>query len=166
MSGTTTASAIEPIALIFKLNNNMIERSLDGLSDEEFWQPAPGGGNPIGWLLGHLTYTRGQILKGIGHAHDTGLGVIFARGSALRDASSYPARQTIEAAWKETRGHMRAAFAALTPEILAGPPPEGRQLPGADNLAGYLAFLAFHESYHVGQIGYVRRRLGHAGIAG
>ena len=61
---------------------------------------------------------------------------------------------------------MRDAFAALTPERLGGPPPPGARLPGADNLAGYLAFLAFHESYHIGQLGWVRRRLGHAGIAG
>jgi uncharacterized damage-inducible protein DinB len=166
MSNVTTLSAIEPIALIFKLNNNMVDRSLEGISDEEFWQVAPGGGNPLGWLLGHVAHTRGQILTQIGHPHDSGLGPLFARGAALRDRSEYPSRTAVENAWKESRSRMRDGFASITPERLAGPPPAGSKLPGADTLAGYLAFLAFHESYHVGQMGYVRRRLGHAGIAG
>ena len=166
MSTVTTPSVIDPIALIFKLNNGMVDRSLEGLTDDEFWRPATGGGNPIGWLLGHLAHTRAQILTNLGHPHDAGLGPLFVGGLVLRERSAYPGRAAIEAAWKETRGRMRDAFAALTPERLGGPPPAGRQLPGAENLAGYLAFLAFHESYHVGQMGFVRKRLGHPGIAG
>ncbi len=166
MSTLSVPSAIEAIALIFKLNNNMVDRSLEGLSDDEFWRPSPGGGNPIGWLLGHLTHTRAQVLTNLGYSHDAGLGPLFVGGLVLRERSAYPPRAAIEAAWKDSRGRMRDAFAALTPDRLAGPPPGGRQLPGAENLAGYLTFLAFHESYHVGQMGFVRKRLGHPGIAG
>jgi uncharacterized damage-inducible protein DinB len=60
---------------------------------------------------------------------------------------------------------MRDAFAALTPDQLQQPP-AGPRLPGANTVADQLAFFAFHESYHVGQIGYVRRQLGHSSIAG
>jgi len=165
MAVDTTLNALDPIALIFKLNNNLVDRSIEGLTDEEFWK-APEGGNPIGWMVGHLTHTRSQIVTSVGHPYDAGLGPLFKRGAELRQGSDYPSRATIEAAWKESRGRMREAFASLTAAQLAGPPPPAARFPGADNLIGYLAFLAFHESYHVGQMGYVRRRLGHAGIAG
>lgn len=165
MTTGTALSALDPIALIFKLNNNLVDRSLDGITDDEFWN-ASDGGNPIGWLVGHLAHTRSQILTSIGHPHDSGLGKFFVRGAAQRPRSEYPSRSVIEEAWMGSRGRMRDAFASLTPAQLAGAPPAGSRFPGADNLIGYLAFLAFHESYHVGQMGYLRRRLGHPGIAG
>src|SRR5687767_13576896 len=156
---------LHPIGLIYKLNNGLVSRSLDGLSDDEVWQPPPGGGNPVGWILGHITETRVALLGLLGRTAATGWTPAFTRGSVRADRASYPSRQTIEVAWQNTHAGMRDAFAALTPEHLqqpaAGPP-----LPGANTVADQLAFFAFHESYHVGQIGYVRRQLGHSSIAG
>src|SRR3954464_7041153 len=43
---------LEPISLIFKLNNGVVSRTLDGLSDDEVWQGPPGGGHPIGRITG------------------------------------------------------------------------------------------------------------------
>jgi uncharacterized damage-inducible protein DinB len=154
------------IALIFKINNNLVARSLDGLSDEDMWQRPMGSGNPIGWLLGHVTGIRSTILGRLGAPFDTGWGSTFARGSQVQGPLDYPSRHDIEAQWKETHHRMRDAFASATPELLAQK--LGRDLPGLpDPLIGEaLAFFAFHESYHVGQMGYVKRLLGHSGVAG
>jgi uncharacterized damage-inducible protein DinB len=156
---------IEPIALIFKLNNGLIARSLDGLSDEDVWRQPSGSGNPIAWLLGHLTETRGHLLAEIGTRFDPGWGGIFARGSALGAVSDYPTRTAIEAAWKATHAQMREAFATIADERLAAPPSR-HAFPGVNTVADELAGFAFHESYHVGQIGYIRKQLGHSSIAG
>ena len=48
---------IEPVALIFKLNNSLIARALEGLSEDDvWWQPAAldgrDSGNTIAWLVG------------------------------------------------------------------------------------------------------------------
>ena len=53
----------------------------------------------------------------------------------------------------------------LTEADLASPA-RGKQLPGARTVGDQLAFLAFHESYHIGQLAYVRKALGHSAIAG
>ena len=37
---------------------------------------------------------------------------------------------------------------------------------GVRTFADQVAFGAFHESYHVGQMGYVRRQLGHSAVVG
>ena len=60
---------------------------------------------------------------------------------------------------------MRDGFAGLTEEFLAAAP-TGRALPGVTDNASMIAFSAFHESYHVGQMGYLRKMLGHSGVAG
>jgi hypothetical protein len=75
MSSTTIPSAIEAVALIFKLNNEMVVRSLDGLSDEECWQ-RPGGGNPMAWMLGHATVSRAHLLEKLGHYHVGQMGYV------------------------------------------------------------------------------------------
>jgi len=165
MGTVAIPSAIEPVALIFKLNNEMVVRCLDGLTDEECWRQPEGGGNPVLWLVGHTTISRVHLLARLGHKYDHGLGELFDRGAHLQERSAYPSRADIEAAWQTTRGHMRDTFASLTDERLAQAPP-GRPLPGVTNLSGLIAFLAFHESYHVGQMGYLRRMWGHSGVAG
>jgi len=60
---------------------------------------------------------------------------------------------------------LKAKFASLTEADLAAPA-TGRPLPGANTVAEQLAFIAFHESYHVGQLGYIRKSIGYSPIAG
>ena len=165
MSTFSVPKAIESVTLIFKLNNEMVTRTLAGLTDEECWKQPEGGGNPIMWLVGHVTISRAQLLKKLGAPYDHGLGPLFDRGSIRGELSSYPSRQALEAAWHDTRGRMRDRFASLTEEMLSAVP-TGRPLPGVTDNASMIAFSAFHESYHIGQMGYLRKMLGHSGVAG
>jgi uncharacterized damage-inducible protein DinB len=49
---------------------------------------------------------------------------------------------------------------------LSAPPPE-KAPPSTDGtLGGVISFLAYHETYHVGQAAYLSRWLGHAQIMG
>ena len=156
---------LQPLALIFKLNNNLIARSLEGLSDEEVWRRLAESANPMAWLVGHLTEARAGMLSAMGTRFDCGWSRVFQRGSALQDRAGYPTRAVIEAAWKSTHAAMRDAFANVSPEQLAAPitrPPA----PGVETLVELIAFCGFHESYHVGQMGFIRKQLGHSSIAG
>src|SRR5215813_3016267 len=112
---------LQPLALIFKLNNNLIARSLDGLSDEDVWRQPSGSGNPIGWILGHLTETRAGMLSEMGMPFDCGWSRVFQRGSALQDRTGYPARASIESAWKATHAAMRDAFEQVPEARLVSP---------------------------------------------
>jgi uncharacterized damage-inducible protein DinB len=156
---------LQQISLIYKLNNGVVARTLDGLSDEEIWQSPPGGGNPIGWILGHVAEYRTVLLSRLGTPLQTEWPArLFARGSVRGDRSVYPSRAAIESTWNATHAAMRDAFAAITDERLSAPATS--ELPGVRTLADQIAFGAFHESYHVGQMGYVRRQLGHTAVVG
>lgn len=156
---------LQPLALIFKLNNNLIARSLDGLSDEDMWCQLSGSGNPVAWLLGHVTEMRAGLLSEMGAPFDCGWSRTFQRGSALVNRDRYPARDVIQAGWNATHAAMRDAFAGVTPDRLMAPVTR-RPVPGVETLADLIAFCGFHESYHVGQIGFIRKQLGHSSIAG
>jgi uncharacterized damage-inducible protein DinB len=155
--------AAEPVALQFKLNNHMVRQGLDGLTDDQAWAQV-GSGNPVAWIVGHLTETRSSVLGVLGAPWDAGWGGKFKRGSPRVDRSAYPTRAEIEAKFNETPALMRAAFATLTAERLAAPPPVS--FAGAKTIAEILAFFAFHEAYHIGQVGFIRRQLGHSSLAG
>ena len=143
----------------------MVVRSFDGVSSGDCWRRPESGGNPLGWLLGHMVVSRAQLLRALGRPYDHRLGHQFDRGSMLVDPSQSPAREILEAAWTETRPLMRDAFAALSDEAVMAAAP-GRPRPGVQTVADLIAFSAFHESYHVGQMGYLRRLLGLPGVAG
>ena len=44
--------------------------------------------------------------------------------------------------------------------------PEGKFPIKQPGVLGALAFLALHDSYHLGQLGYLRKVLGHPGVVG
>ncbi|MGC4082860.1 MAG: DinB family protein [Vicinamibacterales bacterium] len=160
----TLPAVAQPIALLFKINNSMVTRGLEGLADDEAWYQMDGKANPIAWIVGHLAETRAQMLGLLGAPWDPGWGGRFKRGAARVDRAAYPSVTEIAAKFDETHEAMRRAFAGLTPERLAAASPVN--FAGAQTVADLLAFFAFHEAYHLGQVGFVRKNLGHSSLAG
>lgn len=157
---------VESAALIFKINNDLVVNSLEDISDADLWRRPSDTGSPLGWLVGHITESRSSLLTRLGLPLEIGWPRIFERGSQVQGADVYPGRSMVMSAWRASRRTMRDAFAALTPERLVEP--FGRSLPGLQNpnIAELIAFIAFHESYHVGQMGYVRRLFGYKSLVG
>jgi uncharacterized damage-inducible protein DinB len=156
---------LAPIVLIFKLNAGLMKSALDGLVDRDLWQRPTDRNNPMLWVFGHVVATRAMILGMLGEPFDTGWGDLFKRGAALQDAGRYPVRQEIERIHRDVVDRLKVKLAALTDADLARAA-AGPALPGAKTLADQLAFFAFHESYHVGQLAYIRKSLGHSAVAG
>ena len=68
-------------------------------------------------------------------------------------------------AWSEVGGVLKGALESATDETLSQPAAQGP--PRADGkVSGIVNFLAFHETYHVGQAAYLRCWLGHKGVMG
>lgn len=122
---------------------------------------APGGiGNGMNWVLGHMVHVNEAILQLLGAR-----GVLepdelvrYAPGAppiGTGDARSFPwMRETLLA----QTPLLDAAWAAVSQERLQSPPP-----PGFDGvLSDFLRFIVFHQAYHTGQCGTLRRQLGKA----
>jgi uncharacterized damage-inducible protein DinB len=90
---------------------------------------------------------------------------LFARGAKLLEPSEYPTTEEVLAAWSEVKASLSSAMEGATEEALAAPGPE--KIPSLDGkMSGLVGFLAFHETYHVGQAAYLRRYLGHGQVLG
>jgi uncharacterized damage-inducible protein DinB len=161
----TRPAAIAPIAYIFDVNDSLIRQTLSDLPDDALWKQPGGQGNSIMWIVGHITQTRAGLLSLLGDRASTGWGELFRRGAQRQDPSAYPEPQAIKAMGVDLTKKLRSRLATMTEDELAAPITTVK-LPNVDTVVDALAFFAFHEAYHVGQLGYVKKALGYTAIAG
>ena len=164
MSTAPAISAVLPITITFSFNEPFLEQALEGLSHEELWRAPTSHNNPILWVAGHVVKTRATVLQMLGQSADTGWGTRFERGEKMGDRSQYPSATEVVRAMREVSPRLHAALASITEAELIRP--ASLPIPGINTLLDELAFFALHESYHVGQLAYIRKSLGYPGLAG
>jgi len=152
-------------AYIYKRNEAMLAKAIDGLSTEQWNSRPQDTSNCALWILGHIVWARSRALKMLGVDWTSPWLTYFERGSKPTDAVNYPPCEEVVAAWKELTEKMPAALEGVKPEAMAEPATQPS--PSFDGtIGGMVSFLAMHETYHVGQVVYVRRLLGHDRIVG
>jgi uncharacterized damage-inducible protein DinB len=162
---TANNPVTEPLAAIFRLNDGFITRALDGLSEADVHRRPSDRSNSMFWLLGHVVHTRGSLVRILGGDFRTGWGDTFRRGALHRDPKDYPSLASIEQTRGEAMSELLTRLTTASSEQL-GKPAAGPPLPNVKTVGDQIAFLAFHESYHVGQMAFVRKMLGHTAVAG
>jgi hypothetical protein len=152
---------------IYEFSYGALNRNLDGVSNEEsLFIPQPAG-NCINWVLGHVVAARNTILTLAGGAPIlTGdAAARYQRGSAAIHAGDKVLDLgTLRGLLADSQQQLIPALAPISDETLALPVPEQlRRPPLTGSIEAALTRLAFHESYHNGQIGLLRRLAGKAG---
>jgi uncharacterized damage-inducible protein DinB len=165
---TTTAAPCAiaaPLSMIFAANDMLLHRALDGISKADLWHRPTDKTNAILWVAGHAVQTRTVVLQILGEPFDTGWGNLFERGAELQEQGLYPTCEEVERVAREINSRLLAKLASLDEHELnaAIPKPIG---PGVKTLAEQIAFFALHDSYHIGQLAYIRKALGHTALAG
>ena len=153
----------EYIGEMYKTNSGLVKKAFEGIPAEQ-WLLKPGdSSNHLMWVAGHLIWARGNILKTLSADGAPPWAPQFARGSTSEDAGKYPHVDEVRNAWSDLSDRLAVRLAEAPAEVLAKP----HDKPTYDGkVSGYLAFLAFHETYHVGQISYLRKWLGHGQLVG
>jgi hypothetical protein len=141
-------------------------KNLAGVTHEESLVAPLGGGNCINWVLGHIVYSRIGIARALGAKPlvPRERTAIYERGAAALDATS-------DAVPLEELVRLYDAYQAdLVPRLAAADAATlAREVPGLfkrevlEPLGVFLSSLVFHEAYHVGQLGLIRRAIGKPG---
>jgi uncharacterized damage-inducible protein DinB len=150
--------------MIFSFNDDFLPQALEGLALEELWRAPTSSNNPMLWVAGHVVQSRAMVLQILGDRAETGCGNLFDRGAKIGDAKQYPSGAEIARVMREVSPRLRAALSALSGEHLSKP--ASLPIPGIKTVADELAFFALHDSYHTGQLVYIRKSLGYPGLAG
>jgi uncharacterized damage-inducible protein DinB len=150
------------ISQTFKLNTMLLNGMLEKMNEDDTLAKT-GNSNTVGWIVGHIIKSRGSALKLFQKGYkELENEQNYARG-AEKDGSAkiHPQNALIEF---QKRGVeietalMEAAEQQLQHKI-------DYKLPGVgDTVADALLFIAWHESFHVGQIDLILTALGKGGI--
>jgi uncharacterized damage-inducible protein DinB len=158
-------SELVTAAQIYQRNESMLAKGIEGLTAEQ-WQTRPcESSNSALWILGHLVWARSRALKLLGVEWTLPWLSLFGRGAKLVDAAQYPSSEEVLVAWQELAAVFPPALEAASAAAMAAPAPEPS--PSFDGtIGGMVSFLAMHETYHVGQVVYLRRLVGHERVVG
>ena len=155
---------VAPLHAILELNTDLLLNCLDGLGDDEVRQRLPGGGNSIAFLAAHLTDTRHFLAHRLGRPLPNPLSRYLAEASSIEDIVEWPSLDEQREWWRAVSRHLCEVVGARTAEELRRP--NVHRFPMEDSTElGMIAFLVQHDSYHVGQIGFLRRQLGKPAMA-
>lgn len=82
---------------------------------------------------------------------------------SIDGAETLPSLEELRAVWREVSPLVEQRLEALEPDAWARASPASFPTPDG-TLMGAVAFLIQHESYHLGQLGLLRRQLGYPGM--
>jgi uncharacterized damage-inducible protein DinB len=149
MTGKLLASQLEYTSFTLRKN-------LDGITQADSLTQPEVHGNCINWVVGHILYHRNIMhrLSGIAPAWEDETAERYKRGSdPMTSSEEAHDVTTMLQLYEASHSALTSRLEELTEEELA-------QEAGDDVLAMQLAGLIFHESYHMGQIGIIRRVIG------
>ncbi len=150
----------ETLLDLFTINHGALHLNVKDLSDQDaLVQPAPDG-NCLAWVVGHLVSSRDSALKlvGAGAFWDPESTKRYARGSApVRGPGDGKPLAALLADFDLSQERLTAWLKSAPDSAWTSP------LEGWGTVAKGLFFLHFHEAYHIGQTGVLRRLAGKKG---
>ena len=150
----------EGLKLLFGYNYYTMGVNARDLTHEESLIGPEPGGNCANWVLGHIVQTRGAILSLLGEkpVWNAAEGERYKRGSApvAGDAAGTKPFPEILEALDRSQESLLAGLSRIKESELGGAETKG-------SVAEKLATLQFHEAYHAGQLGLLRRISGKEG---
>ncbi len=155
------------IKLQLELCARVFDKNLGDVSHEESLAAPEQGGNCLNWVVGHVTRTRNMALASMGQqspypmqdfaAYDDRGGARFSRETAL------PIDE-LRRRYKAMQEPLVRTIGSMSAELLAGKPPQNMTGDPNETVGSNLATFVFHETYHVGQTGVLRRVAGKPGV--
>ena len=158
----TTAGSTS-LAAVFGMTDFMVPMVLGDLAEEQARaRPRGEGGPSIAWTVGHLLYCRISLLNRFGGQRENPYQTRFGNVAAS-DGSDYPSLDELRSAWDEVATDFSQALTGLTDEALDEVLTDGWY--EGQTLRDQVVFLAWHEGYHFGAVGQIRKQLGLPGPA-
>ena len=131
-------AALAPLAGVLELNTDLLLNCLNGVSDEE--------------------------ARRLNRPLDNPLTAYLDKAQGIDDSTDWPSLDDVRAAWRAVSAHLLAALPAISARELATPDAHRFPFPDTTRL-GMIAFLTQHDSYHLGQLAFLRRQLGKPAMA-
>jgi uncharacterized damage-inducible protein DinB len=143
---------------ILKLNTNLFNNCLDGVSDEIARMRVSNNTNNIAFIAVHVVDARYYLADYLGLTAENPF-KDFADIQSIKDVIDFPAVDTLRSAWQTVSAALEKRFQVLTESELKAKSPEKFPLDD-DTVLGGIAFMLQHESFHIGQLAFLRKHFG------
>jgi uncharacterized damage-inducible protein DinB len=150
---------------MFKTNSDIFDKVTKAIPGDRWLTRPSDECNHLTWIAGHVVVHRAIVAEMLGSAWSAPWRELFSRGAKLMPADRYPSSDELLRGWNEVSEKLSASLSTATEEDLAKPAPEG--VPTMDGkIGGFVAFLCLHETFHVGQLSYLKKLLGYGQTVG
>lgn len=157
--------AISTVVPLFRATDKLFHDALAGVERTDLLRRPHDNSNPMIWVAGHAMTSRAALTRIAGERIENPWSDMFARGATVDDNVSYPEVSEIVSLWDNVTQKLMPRLAELTDEELSQPSPF--PIPTGDKTKrGAIIFLNYHETYHIGQLAYLRKWLGYSQLVG
>jgi len=141
----------------------VLKKNTDGVSHEQSLHRPQPGGNCLNWVVGHIVASRNGFLEALGEEP------VWAEeqakpyrrgGKPMTDGSEAHELESLLKDLDASQERLMNGLKRLDPERLDDPAPFSPVNNENETLGSLFAGLTFHESYHAGQTGLLRRVMG------
>ncbi len=150
---------------LYMINDNVLKVNSEGVTHDESLIHSEHGGNCINWVIGHVLISRMHLLKFLDVEWKLPEIIVplYNRGTSGDGYDQFMQLEKLKELWGESQKLLTETIGALTPEQLGETAPTFGDFTKPDTRERRILFLHFHESYHLGQLGLMRRLLGKQG---
>jgi hypothetical protein len=147
-----------PLLEIFKLHTWLFVNSLDKVNDSTFVKRIKKT-NSLAFIAIHLLDARYYLANYVGHKVENPFKPLFEDAENIDDIKRFPKVSEVKKVWLEFPPILIDRLKKLKEDELAKK--SFVVFPVDDHsILGGITFLIDHESYHIGQLGFLRRCLG------
>lgn len=151
---------LAPVAEIFRLNTDLLLNCIADVSEAHAAERVLPGTNSIAFVAAHVVDARYFLAGLLGRAIPNPLARTLGHVTRIEEVDRLPGLAELRESWVSVSKHVEHGLATVSVGSLERPSPQKFPVQDASVLGG-LAFLAQHESYHVGQISFIRKGLGY-----
>ena len=150
---------LAPLADTLRLNTRLFRNCLDGLTDEQARIRPSASTNSAAFVAAHLAESRYFLLELLGAKRSNPLERYLGGRKSIEQVTDWPSLAEVQDAWTESSRALRDRMEAMTPAELDAP--HGTRFPIEQaSVLGLVSFLVQHDSYHLGQLGFLRKQAG------
>jgi len=154
------------LARMYEFSYGALSRNLQDLTHADTVVMPDHGGNCLNWVLGHVVVARNAVLMLAGATPSLSGEHMqqYRRGSQPEGTANFLDLATLRGYLDDSQQQLIPALAGLSQAALNRPVPEPLKRPPLTGSVGdALIRLHYHEGYHNGQIGLLRRMAGKPG---
>lgn len=147
-----------------RISDSVVNRNCEGITHEESLIPPQPDGHNFNWILGHMVSTRNGILELLGKKplyDKTKFSIYSPKGFVPEKAVNI---KELQNSFNALQRELLNGIESATTEKLQQPASFLPNKESGQTVRSLLETILWHEAYHAGQLGIIRRVVGKPGV--